>query len=146
MNINEIDPGIKPLVDALNQTGLVHTFSSCEGHFDEIDRFNDHRRASVLFELEDNVTPEEIEIFLTYIVTEYNRVFSCNPITLNACKNYPPILSDDKPERYDKIDHIYTIELVPFDQGILPSAKREHLDLAISRAVQVVENYLIELC
>src|ERR1700693_5264825 len=31
----EIEPGILPLVVALNSTGLFETFSSCEGHFGE---------------------------------------------------------------------------------------------------------------
>jgi hypothetical protein len=28
----EIDPGIKGLIDAMNQTGYIQTFVSCEGH------------------------------------------------------------------------------------------------------------------
>ncbi|MDT7518611.1 hypothetical protein RAE19_07810 [Rhodoferax sp. TBRC 17660] len=29
---DEIDPGIKPLVDAMNATGVIKTIASCQGH------------------------------------------------------------------------------------------------------------------
>ena len=35
---NAIEPRIRPLVSVLNATGLVTTFSSCEGHFGRVDK------------------------------------------------------------------------------------------------------------
>jgi hypothetical protein len=46
-----IEPLILPLVNAINQTGLFTTFSSCEGHFAPGEQtIDDRNRADVRFE------------------------------------------------------------------------------------------------
>lgn len=122
--MEEIEPKILPLVQALNSTGLVSTFSSCEGHFDEFNRFTDHNKADVRFDPEDNISDHDIEKFISYIITRFSNLHSFSPVIATAHKLYAPI----GPEENKEIDFVYVFQLIPFDQGDSPANKRHYID------------------
>lgn len=135
--MNEIEPKILPLVKALNSTGLVSTFSSCEGHFDEMNRFTDHSKADVRFDPEDNVSDHDIEKFISYIISRFNNLYSFSPVIATAHKLYAPIA----PEENEEIDFVYVLQLIPFDQGDSPDKKRRDIDKAILDASAIIKEY-----
>ncbi len=135
--MQEIEPKILPLVQALNSTGLVSTFSSCEGHFDEFNRFTDHSKADVRFDPEDNTSDYDIEKFISYIITRFNILHSFSPVIASAHKLYAPIA----PEENKEIDFVYVFQLIPFDQGDSPANKRQYIDKAILDAATIVKEY-----
>lgn len=135
--MQEIEPKILPLVQALNSTGLVSTFSSCEGHFDEINRFIDHNKADVRFDPENNVSDYDIEKFISYIITRFSNLHSSSPVIATAHKLYSPI----GPEENKEIDFVYVLQLIPFDQGDPPDKKRRYIDKAILDAAAIVKEY-----
>lgn len=137
---NEIEPRILPLVQALNGTGLVHTFSSCEGHFDSIDRFYNRHHADVRFDPADGLSDYDIERFISFIITRFTRLHSFSPVTLTAHKLYAPVNPDEEKE----IDFVYVVELRPFDQGTSPEEKRYNIDNAILDASEVVASYSLK--
>ena len=135
--MQEIESKILPLVQALNSTGLVNTFSSCEGHFDTISRFNDHNKADVRFDPEDNVSDYDIEKFISYIITRFSNLHSFSPVIATAHKLYAPI----SPEENKEIDFVYVLQLIPFDHGDSPDKKRTDIDKAILDTVAIVKEY-----
>ena len=135
--MQEIEPKILPLVQALNSTGLVSTFSSCEGHFDEINRFTNYSKADVRFDPEENVSDYDIEKFISYIVTRFSKLHSFSPVIATAHKLYAPIGPEDNKE----IDFVYVLQLIPFDQGDTPDKKRGDIDKAILDAAAIVKEY-----
>ncbi|MEX2409876.1 MAG: hypothetical protein WD607_00655 [Candidatus Paceibacterota bacterium] len=132
--MEDIEPKILPLVQALNVSGLVHTFSSCQGHFDQYDRFNDHHKANVRFDPEDGFSEYDIEKFLSYIITKFNELHSFTPVTCTAHKLYAPINPDEDKE----VDYVYVLELIPFYQGVSPEEKRRDIDQAILKTTKIV--------
>lgn len=135
--MQEIEPKILPLVQAFNSTGLVNTFSSCEGHFDEISRFNDHNKADVRFDPEDNVSDYNIEKFISYIISRFSNLHSFSPVIATAHKLYAPL----GPEENKEIDYVYVLRLIPFDQGDSPDKKRRDIDKAIQDVAIIVKEY-----
>ncbi len=135
--MQEIEPKILPLVQALNSTGLVSTFSSCEGHFDEISRFNDHNKADVRFDPEDNISDYDIEKFISYIITRFSNLHSFSPVIATAHKLYGPT----GPEENKGIDFVYVLQLIPFDQGDSSINKRQYIDKAILDVSAIVKEY-----
>ena len=135
--MNEIEPKILPLVQALNSTGLVSTFSSCEVHFAEMNRFTDHSKADVRFDPEGNVPDHDIEKFISYIITRFNNLYSFSPVIATAHKLYAPI----GPEENEEIDFVYVIQLIPFDKGDPRYKKRRYIDKAILDAADIVKDF-----
>ncbi len=135
--MQEIEPQILPLVQALNSTGLVHTFSSCQGHFDTYNRFHNHHKADVRFDPADGISDYDIEKFISSIITRFNNQHSFSPVTLTAHKLYAPI----NPGEDKEIDYVYVLELIPFDQGVSPEEKRRDIDKAILDATDIVNGY-----
>ena len=133
----DIEPGILPLVEALNNTGVVHTFSSCQGHFDQFHRFNDKNKADVRFHPEDNISEKEIEKFIYFLLSEFNDKHSFDPVILSAHKLYTPL----QPNENEIIDYVYVIELTPFDQEVSPEQKRQNVDQAILYAAKLAAKY-----
>ncbi len=133
----DIEPKILPLIQALNSTGLVSTFSNCEGHFDTISRFNDHNKADVRFDPEDNVSDYDIEKFISYIITRFGNLHSFSPVIATAHKLYAPIGLEENKE----IDFVYVLQLIPFDQGDSPDKKRSDIDKAILNAAVIIKDY-----
>ncbi len=71
---NVIEPRIRPLVSALNATGLVTTFSSCEGHFGRVDKesLNVRENANVRF-VAGHVFVFQIEPFDPHLTSRSKR-------------------------------------------------------------------------
>jgi len=98
--MKEIEPKILPLVQALNSTGLVYTFSSCQGHFDQFHRFKDKNKAEVRFYPEDNSSKNEIEKFFCYLLSKFNDQYGFSPVILSAYKLYTSL----KPNENETVD------------------------------------------
>ena len=72
--MNDIEPGIWPLVDALNAMGLVRTFSSCEGHFNpDQQTLVDRNLAYVRFVPTEGTPVEQVETALGQWLVAYKK-------------------------------------------------------------------------
>ncbi len=130
--MEEIEPQIRPLVDALNATGLVRTFSSCEGHYSaEEQTLVDRNRADVRFVPAEGVTEKEIEGLLTYLLTRFKRQHGVLPVQVVGYKVYTPI--DD-----EAVDETFVLELRPFNRFEPPDRKRADTDRAIEKLTRLV--------
>ncbi|GAB3512999.1 hypothetical protein GCM10027341_54550 [Spirosoma knui] len=133
--MNDIEPQIRPLVDALNATGLVQTFSSCEGHFrPEEQTLVDRNRAEVRFVPALNMTNEEVERLLQYVLTRFKDRHGLLPIQVSAHKLYTPI---DR----ERIDETFVLELRPFNRFDPPDRKRSDTDRAIEQVIKVIGEF-----
>lgn len=132
--MTEIEPRIRPLVDALNTTGLVGTFSSCEGHFlpDE-QTLVDRNHAEVRFVPADGVANEAVEKLLTYILTRFKVRHGLIPVTVTAHKLYTPV--DD-----EIIEETFVLQLRPFNRFDPPDTKRADIDRAVRQGVDLLKN------
>lgn len=127
--MDEIEPNIRPLVDALNQTGLVRTFSSCEGHFSPQEQtLVDRNRAEVRFVPADGMTEVAVKNWLATVLIAFKRQHGLIPIQLVGYKVYTPIDSET-------IEETYVLELRPFNRFDLPDRKRADTDRAIRQVV-----------
>ena len=130
--MEDIEPNIRPLVDALNQTGLVRTFSSCEGHFLPAEQtLVDRNHAYVRFLPADGVSVEAVEKLLTYLLTRFKRRHGLIPINVTAHKLYTPI--DD-----ETIEETFVLELRPFNRFDPPDHKRSDVDRAIGQVEKLI--------
>ena len=133
--IKEIEPRIRPLVDALNATGILETFSSCEGHFGEREQeLTDRNRADVRFDPAPGVSEATIEFFLSYLITEFIEESGIHPVSISAHKLYTPYDKEVGPE----VDAVYVLELSPFDRFDPPEQVRKDIDAGIASATRVV--------
>jgi len=131
----KIEEKIYPLVYEISNLNLFHTFSSCQGHFEDNEQeLQDKNKADVRFELLDGTSIATAEHFITYLMTEFNNKYSFTPITLFGYKLYSP---DDDYE----VDHIFVIELKPFDRFDNSKKKRREIDIAIINASDIVTKY-----
>ena len=74
--LDGIEPGIRALVDAVNETGLVQTFTSCEGHYGvraPPGDFTDRERACVRFFLGDDTSEDDLQHFFGKVLADYER-------------------------------------------------------------------------
>ena len=127
-----IEPKIRPLVDALNRTGLVRTFSSCEGHFTpEEQTLVDRNHAEVRFVPADGVSVEEVEQLLASIVTRFKVQHGILPVKLTAYKLYTPI--DD-----EIVEETFVLELRPFNRFDSPDRKRGDIDRSIEQVIRLL--------
>lgn len=134
----EIEEKIKPLVDALNETGILATFSSCEGHFGLHEQeLQDRNHADVRFDLLESISEPKLELFLTYLMTEFNNKHSFTPVELTAYKYYIPTMGFDEL----RIDASYMIKIEPFDRFESPEKKRKDVDMAILQASVIVKEW-----
>jgi len=130
--MDDIEPKIRPLVDALNKTGLVRTFSSCEGHFSPTEQtLVDRNHAEVRFIHADGVTMEEVEKLLATLLTRFKSRHGLIPVKLTAYKLYTPI--DD-----EAVDETFVLELQPFNRFDLPDRKRADTDRAIEQVIKLI--------
>ena len=134
-----IEPRIHPLVDALNATGLVTTFSSCEGHFGETGReaSTDRSKAEVGFELNDGVSEAELEKLFGHLIGNHvNSPLMWKAILL-IVKAFMP--SDES----DYVaDHVFAIEIRAFNPHESDDVKRANVDLVIDQTVQSIQQYM----
>ena len=133
--MDELEPKIRPLVESLNKTSLVRTFSSCEGHFGPDEQtIVDRNRAEVRFVPADNVTPTDVEKLLTYVLTQFKIRHGLLPVHLLAYKLYTPIGDD-------VVEETFVLELRPFNRFDPPERKRSDIDRAIEQTVKLVTLY-----
>lgn len=128
--MDTIEPKIRPLVEALNNTGLVRTFSSCEGHFlPEEQTFVDRNQAEVRFVPAEGVAVDAVEKLLATLLTQFKARHGLIPVKVTAYKLYTPI--DD-----EAIEETFVLELKPFNRFDSPDRKRADVDRTI---IQVLE-------
>lgn len=131
-----IESKIRPFVDALNDIGILQTFSSCQGHYSENEQeFQDRNMADVRFDPDENCPRLDIESFLNFLIVEFNNRCSPEPITLKAFKLYSPNSEGRTP------DYVYVIQLRPFKRFDCPDKKRQDTDRAILQATEIVNRY-----
>ncbi len=125
-----IEAGIRPLVDALNATGLVTTFSSCEGHFDAVAHppLIDRPHAYVRFVPATGVRANEVEKLMAYLLTRFRARHGLIPVKLTGYKQYTP--SDD-----EMVEETFVLELNPVNRFDPPARHRADTDRAIEQAV-----------
>lgn len=130
--MDAIEPEIRPLVDALNQTGLVRTFSSCQGHFGPDEQtLVDRNHAEVRFVHADGVPAETVEKLVASVLTRFKRQHGILPVTLRGHKLYTPI--DDEP-----VEETFVLELRPFNRFDSPDRKRADTDRAIGQTTALL--------
>lgn len=133
--MDELEPRIRPLVEALNKTDLVRTFSSCEGHFDPGEQIIvDRNRAEVRFVPADNVSVNDVEKLLANVLTRFKTRHGVLPVHLMGYKLYTPV-------EEDSIEETFVFELRPFNRFDPPDRKRADTDLAIKQVTQLVQLY-----
>ncbi len=134
--MDDIEPKISPLVDALNKTGLVRTFSSCEGHFaPEKQTLVDRNHAEVRFVPADGISAADVEKLLAYLLTRFKTRHGLIPVKLTAHELYTPI--DD-----ETVEKTFVLELRPFNRFDSPDRKRADIDRAIEQIIRILMLWL----
>ncbi len=127
-----IEPGIRPLVAALNQTQLVQSFSSCEGHYAN-DRPTRRSRphAYVRFLPTPGQTEHTVEQFMGQLLVRFRQKHGIMPIQLIGYKLFTPI--DD-----GQIDTTFVLELHPFLSHDPPAIQRTDTDRAVCQVAKLL--------
>ena len=121
----DIEPGIFPLVEALNKTGLVRTFSSCEGHFGPHEQtLRDRNHAEVRFVPAEGISASKVERWLGTLLNRFKTRHGLMPVTVIGYKLFTP-LGDDT------TDETFVLELRPFNRFDPPDTKRTDVDRAV---------------
>lgn len=130
--MDDIEPRIRPLVDALNATDLVKTFSSCEGHYESNEqKMVDRAHAYVRFVPAPDTPNEQVEGLMTYLLTRFKARHGLVPINVIGYKLYTPIDEETTEETF-------VLELRPFNRFDLPDRKRADTDRAVAQLVSVL--------
>lgn len=136
--MNDLEPRIRPLVDALNATGLVRTFSSCEGHFRPDEQtLVDRNHAEVRFVPAPTESQQGVEHLLAYLLTRFKHNHGLIPVKLTGYKLYTPIDAD-------VVEETFVLALHPFNRFDSPDRKRSDIDRALIQVVALVERFLHE--
>jgi hypothetical protein len=129
-----IEPKIRPLVYALNETGMVRTFSSCEGHFLPAEQtLVDRNHAYVRFVPAEGISAETVEKLLSFLLTRFKNQHGLIPVTVTAYKLYTPI--DD-----EAVEETFVLELRPFNRFDPPDRKRSDVDRAIEQVRVLIDD------
>ncbi len=131
----QIEQKIEPLVDAINNTSIVKTFSSCEGHYSDCVDVMDRCCADVRFNPSDGIKEKQIETFFDYILKKYSNLEIQWKAKLQICKQYTPLSNDEN------IDFIFAIKISPFDKNESDRNKRIDIDKAILEVTKIVKGY-----
>ena len=134
--MDTIEPGIRPLVDALNATGLVQTFSSCEGHY--TDNRNDgpeqtlvdRNLAYVRFVPAGGISVEQVEAALGQWLATYKNAHGLLPVRMIGYKLFTPIDNE--------IDVTFVIELHPFNRFDPPDRKQADTNRAVEQVARIL--------
>ncbi|MBC7569744.1 MAG: hypothetical protein H7319_08440 [Spirosoma sp.] len=130
--MTEIEPRIRPLTDALNQTGLLRTFSSCEGHVEPHEqRLTDRNHAYVQFVPAGGKGNEAVEAWLGSVLIRFKEKHGLLPVTVVGYKRYTPV--------EDAIEETFVLELRPFNRFDPPAQKRADIDRAIEQVRVLVD-------
>jgi len=131
-DMNELEPKIRPLVEALNKTGLVQTFSSCEGHYGPDEQtLVDRNQAEVRFVPADGIPVDQVEKWLATVLTRFRARHGLIPINLIAYKLYTPIGED-------AVDETFVLALKPFNRFDPSDRKRADTDRAIRQVIELL--------
>ena len=130
--MTDLEPGIAPLVAALNETGVVQTFSSCEGHFGPEDqRLRDRNHAEVRFLPAPGTSVAAVEQWLGTLLTGFKISHGLLPVSVVGYKLFTPL--DEA-----TVEETYVLELRPFNRFDLPATKRTDVDRAVGQLVALV--------
>lgn len=125
-----IEPLILPLVNAINETGIFRTFSSCQGHFTPEEQTEQNRNfADVRFDLVKGKRLAEAESFLYDLLNNYKN--GLIRAVISSYKLYIPSKS--------KKSFVFVIKIHPFSCLDSPSKKRRETDQGIKRATRIVK-------
>jgi hypothetical protein len=123
---------IRPAVDALNRTGLVQTFSSCEGHYEPSEQsLRDRNYADIRFLPAPGVSFETVEAFLSQLLNQFKDRHGLLPIRLTAHKLFTPL-------GHDQTDITFVLHWEPFNRFDPPAQKRSDTDRAIAQVVALI--------
>lgn len=129
-----IEPRILPLVNAINQTGLFITFSSCEGHFRPDEQtIDDRNHADVRFERKKAISEKKANAFLYFLVNQYP--LGLIRAGLSVFKIYTPL------HPLNTANYVYVIQITPFDRFDTPEHKRAETDEGIKMLLNIIHQY-----
>ena len=129
-----IEYRILPLVNAINQTGLFRTISSCQGHFAPGEQtINDRNRADVRFERRKGVSEKRANGFLYFLVNQYP--LGLIRAGLSVYKIYTPF------HPLNTADYVYVIQIAPFDRFDTAQHKRAETDEGIDMLLSIITKY-----
>lgn len=129
--MNELEPNIRPLVDVLNKTGLLRTFSSCDGHYNPSEQtLVDRNHAEVRFVPADGKTVDQVEHWLARVLIQFKARHGLIPVNVTACKLYTPI--------DEAVEETFVISLKPFNRFDSPDQKRADTNRAITQLIQIL--------
>jgi len=129
-----IEPRILPLVNAINQTGLFTTFSSCEGHFRPDEQtIDDRNRADVRFERKKGISEKKANAFLYFLVNQYP--LGLIRAGLSVYKIYTPF------HPLNSANYVYVIQIAPYDRFDTPEHKRAETDEGIDMLLSIIHKY-----
>lgn len=133
--LNSIEPGIRSLVDAINESGLVQTFTSCEGHYGyrpPPGDFTDRERANVGFFLRDGASEADLQHLFGQVLADYER-HEVKEATFCIGKRYAAGLAgSDTPEVF------YELQVRPRDRNATDAEKRRVTDRALAAITAAV--------
>jgi hypothetical protein len=128
----DIEPQILPLVEALNQTGVVQTFSSCAGHFGPDEQhLRDRNHAEVRFIPAPGITTEQVESALAFWLIRFKQQHGIFPVQTIGYKLFTAV--------DDAVEVSFVLELRPFNRFDPPATKRNDIDRAIGQILNVLE-------
>ncbi len=130
-----IEPRIRPLVDALNGTGLVQTFTSCEGHFGDRQPagWPDREQANVAFFLRKGVPEARLARLFGSVLAEHRRRAG-DGVALTIAKHYAAALDGtDVPEVF------FDFTIRPSDLGAARDEKRALTDRCLAIVTRAVK-------
>jgi len=129
-----IEYRILPLVNAINQTGLFRTISSCQGHFALGEQtIDDRNRADVRFERRKRISEKRANDFLYFLVNQYP--LGLIRAGLSVCKIYAPF------HPHNTADYVYVIQIEPYDRFDTPEHKRAETDEGIDMLLSIIHKY-----
>jgi hypothetical protein len=129
-----IEYRILPLVNAINQTGLFTTFSSCEGHFAPWEQtIDDRNRADVRFKRRKGISEKRANDFLYFLVNQYP--LGLIRAGLSVYKIYTPF------HPLNSADYAYVIQIEPYDRFDTSEHKRAETDEGIDMLLGIITKY-----
>lgn len=142
MDPKNIEPRILPLVEALNATGLVRTFSSCEGHFGDTNRdeIMDREKATVAFELLPGVVEAQLGSLFHHVFEELTSSPHALDTVFSVSKRYSPYWNEHG-DGVAGIEENYWFTMSPFDRWSSPETKRSKADGVIKLVAAAVANW-----
>jgi hypothetical protein len=135
----EIEPRIQPLVDELNATGLLTTFSSCEGHYSRSTRANPYQQtAHIAAKLVKGRKEKELLPLFFRIWRDNINLGVGDAGDLTIAKRYVLLPFD---EDVADLQFDFWIEVRPFDLRATDTEKRMQVDSVLATLVGSVKAF-----